>query len=71
MTDSHPSNTIHERSSGSKVLVVDTPLSRAVKQYFDNDYSPSDFLRCQCHRADCTRCYTSNERDAMHETGID
>ena len=28
----------------------------AGKQYFDNDYSPTDFLSCQCKRLDCPRC---------------
>jgi hypothetical protein len=26
------------------------------KQYFDNDYSPADFLRCACKRSDCQKC---------------
>lgn len=43
---------------------MDTPLPTpdeirallAGKQYFDNDYAPTDFLRCACNRSDCPRC---------------
>lgn len=73
-------DTIHERRSGVprktvRVAIMDTgrvlpsleDIRRVLagKQYFDNDYSPSDFLSCQCKRHDCPRCQptSSSSRD--------
>lgn len=70
-------DTIHERSSyrGEPAALPSADDLRTLlvgKQYFDNDYRPSDFLHCLCHRLDCPSCTPPHDppNRALHDGGL-